>query len=277
MNARNGWSQPPRLGPAPPRMDPAGRPRPPPPPDRPIGRPLARGQPCPSAGFLVVTGFVLGHDDPTPGLSLRGLCTIALAAAVVVLLTIRRTAGPGPLARALFEYAVVFLLAVLVATTGINLDQAPAARQAGQHRPRPATGAGQDHRRVRRLAQPMAGLGPQGDRPPRPVLPRRHPTASDAPPAALVDQEARCDPASSPTSTPWAGPSSSSSPSSPSGSPRSPSPPATAPCTPTPATPASTPSASPACGRCCWTARSSSPNSPPSWPASCAAPAAGPS
>jgi hypothetical protein len=77
-------------------------------------------------GFLVVTGFVFGHDDPTPGLSGRGLVTIALAAAVMVLLTLRRTAGPGPLARALFEYAVVFLLAVLVATTGINLDQAPA-------------------------------------------------------------------------------------------------------------------------------------------------------
>jgi hypothetical protein len=73
-------------------------------------------------GFLVVTGFVLRHDDPTPGLSLRGLVTIALAAAIVVLLTIRRTAGPGPLTRAIFEYAVVFVLAVLVATTGIPLD-----------------------------------------------------------------------------------------------------------------------------------------------------------
>jgi hypothetical protein len=79
------------------------------------------------SGFLVVTGFVLAHDDPTPGLSLRGLLTIALAAAVVVLLTIRRSAGPGPLTRALFEYAVVFLMAVLVATTGVTLDRPPAA------------------------------------------------------------------------------------------------------------------------------------------------------
>jgi hypothetical protein len=77
------------------------------------------------SGFLVVTGFVFGHDDPAPGLSLRGLCTIALAAAVMVLLTLRRTAGPGPLTRALFEYAVVFLLAVLVATTGVDVNQAP--------------------------------------------------------------------------------------------------------------------------------------------------------
>jgi hypothetical protein len=78
------------------------------------------------SGFLLVTAFTLAHDDPTPGLSVRGLLTIALAAIVVVLLTIRRAAGPGPLTRALFEYTVVFLLAVLVATTGIPLDQRPA-------------------------------------------------------------------------------------------------------------------------------------------------------
>jgi hypothetical protein len=81
------------------------------------------------AGFLAVTSFTLTHDDPTPGLSLRGLCTIALAAVVVVLLTVRRTAGPGPLTRALFEYAVVFLLATLVATTGIPVDQPTASSQ----------------------------------------------------------------------------------------------------------------------------------------------------
>jgi hypothetical protein len=79
-----------------------------------------------AGGFLVVTGFVVANDDPAPGLSVRGLLAVALAAAVVVLLTIRRTAGPGPLTRALFEYTVVFLLAVLVATTGIPLDQASA-------------------------------------------------------------------------------------------------------------------------------------------------------
>jgi hypothetical protein len=79
------------------------------------------------AGFLLVTAFTLAHDDPAPGLSGRGLLTITLAAAVVILLTIRRAAGPRPLARALAEYTVVFLLAVLVATTGVDLDQAPAA------------------------------------------------------------------------------------------------------------------------------------------------------
>jgi hypothetical protein len=77
------------------------------------------------AGFLALAGFVLGHDDPAPGLSHRGLLTIALAAVVVVVLTIRRAAGPGPLARAIAEYTVVFLLAVLVATTGVTVDQPP--------------------------------------------------------------------------------------------------------------------------------------------------------
>jgi hypothetical protein len=78
-------------------------------------------------GFLAVTGFVFAHDDPTPGLSVRGLLTVVLAALVVALLTIHRRNGPRPLARAMTEYAVVFLLAVLVATTGITLDQPAAA------------------------------------------------------------------------------------------------------------------------------------------------------
>jgi hypothetical protein len=127
VNARNGWSQPPGWSQ----------------PHQTGWTPLVDHGPLPLqtarsvgrwlwftlavAGFLLVTAFTLTHDDPTPGLSLRGLLTIALAATVVVLLTIRRTAGPGPMTRALFEYAVVFFLAVLVATTGVNLDQPPAA------------------------------------------------------------------------------------------------------------------------------------------------------
>jgi len=78
------------------------------------------------SGFLAVTGFVLSNDDPASGLHGRSLLTVALAAAVVVLLTLHRRYGPRPLARALVEYAVVFLLAVLVATTGVPLDE-PAA------------------------------------------------------------------------------------------------------------------------------------------------------
>lgn len=89
-------------------------------------------------GFLVVTGFAFAHDDPAPGLSVRGLLTVALAALVVVLLTIHRRYGPGSLARAMAEYAVVFVLAVLVATTGL-VDQVPGpgeqASAAVDHRP----------------------------------------------------------------------------------------------------------------------------------------------
>jgi hypothetical protein len=126
MNPRNGWSQPPGWGPPhqtgwTPLIDPGPLPLYT---ARSVGRWL--WPTLAVTGFLVVTGFVFGHDDPTPGLSLRGLLTIALAAAVTILLTLHRTAGPGRLARALVEYAVVFLLAVLIATTGINLDPAPA-------------------------------------------------------------------------------------------------------------------------------------------------------
>jgi hypothetical protein len=80
-------------------------------------------------GFLTVVGYVLGHDSQ-PGLSDRGWLTVVLAAVVVLLLTAHR-AGRGrppraPLARAVAEYAVVALLAVLLATAGSQ--QQPAQR-----------------------------------------------------------------------------------------------------------------------------------------------------
>jgi hypothetical protein len=80
-------------------------------------------------GFLAVVGYVLGHDDPAPSLSNRGWLTVVLAAVVVVLLTVHRAGRGGPprapLARALAEYAVVALLAALLATAG---GQQPAER-----------------------------------------------------------------------------------------------------------------------------------------------------
>jgi hypothetical protein len=141
-------------------------------------------------GFVVVAGFVLAHDDAAPGVSGRGLLTIALAAAVVILLTLHRRYGPRPLARALFEYAVVFLLAVLVATTGVDLDQAPTAGTRASTLPdqRPALvktidsfrdwlGEWRDwaHKENRRRNRPTSTTtpGPTGDAmaPPSPAMP----------------------------------------------------------------------------------------------------------
>jgi hypothetical protein len=73
-------------------------------------------------GFLSVVGYVLGHDDPRPGLSDRGWLTLVLGAVVVILLTVHRASRGrpprAPLARALAEYAVVALLTALLATAG---------------------------------------------------------------------------------------------------------------------------------------------------------------
>src|SRR5512133_3986979 len=68
-------------------------------------------------GFLALTGYVLDHDHgPGPGLSDRGLLTVALAAAVLVILTVRRAAGGRALLRTLTEYAAVAVLAVSLVT-----------------------------------------------------------------------------------------------------------------------------------------------------------------
>jgi hypothetical protein len=93
------------------------------------------------AGFLAVVAQVLDHDDPAPGLSGPALVTIALAAAVVALLTIHRRYGPRPLARAVAEYTVVALLATLLAASGVGVDQQPGDQpkptKAGQAKAKP--------------------------------------------------------------------------------------------------------------------------------------------
>jgi hypothetical protein len=86
-------------------------------------------------GFLAVVVYVTGHD---PSLSQRGVLTIALAALVVVLLTIHRTAGPSRLARATAEYTVVALLAALLALTATG-NQPPATPAAKGEPKHPAT------------------------------------------------------------------------------------------------------------------------------------------
>jgi hypothetical protein len=78
-------------------------------------------------GFLAVVGHVLRHD-PRPGLSDRDWLTVVLAAVVAVLLTAHRASRGrpprAPLARALAEYAVVALLAALLATAGAGQQPA---------------------------------------------------------------------------------------------------------------------------------------------------------
>jgi hypothetical protein len=115
------------------------------------------------AGFATVAGLVLGHDHPAPGLFTRGLVTITLAALVVVLLTLHRAAGPGPLARAVAEYAVVAVLAgLLVADLG-TVGQPPSkpATPAAKTEARQATGkpnleAGQERPGVLGVAAAVA-------------------------------------------------------------------------------------------------------------------------
>jgi hypothetical protein len=102
------------------------------------------------AGFLAVVVQVLDHDDPAPGLSGPSLVTIALAATVVMLLTVHRRYGPGPLARAVAEYTVVALLATLFAAPGVGLDQQPAD-------PAQPTKAGQAKAKPKPQAQVTAG------------------------------------------------------------------------------------------------------------------------
>jgi hypothetical protein len=116
------------------------------------------------AGFGTVTGLVLGHDDSAPGLSTRGLVTITLAALVVVLLTLHRAAGPGPLARAVAEYAAVAVLAGLLMADVGGLDQPPpnptgSAAKAEARRAARATPnleAGEDRPGVLRVAAAVA-------------------------------------------------------------------------------------------------------------------------
>jgi hypothetical protein len=86
-------------------------------------------------GFLAVVAYVVAHD-PQPGLSNRDWLTVVLAAVVVATLSVRRTRGIGraPLARALAEYAVVALLAMLLATAG-SQQPTPAPEDAAGRQP----------------------------------------------------------------------------------------------------------------------------------------------
>ena len=103
------------------------------------------------AGFLAVAVYVTGHD---PSLSQRGLLTIALAALVVVLLTMHRAAGPSRLARAAAEYTAVALLAALLTLTAAGAQQlaTPAAKGDANQAATARADASQDRPWVLRVA-----------------------------------------------------------------------------------------------------------------------------
>jgi hypothetical protein len=102
------------------------------------------------ASFLTVAVYVTGHD---PALSQRGLVTIALAALVVVLLTIHRSAGPSRLARAAAEYTAVALLAALLTLTAAGAQQltTPAAKGDANQAATTSADASQDRPWVLRI------------------------------------------------------------------------------------------------------------------------------
>jgi multisubunit Na+/H+ antiporter MnhB subunit len=102
------------------------------------------------SSFLAVAVYVTGHD---PGLSQRGLVIIALAALVVVLLTLHRSAGPSRLARAAAEYTVVALLAAMLALTAAGNQQpvTPAAKGEAKHPATARAEVSQDRPRVLRI------------------------------------------------------------------------------------------------------------------------------
>jgi hypothetical protein len=109
-------------------------------------------------GFLAVLAYVVDHDPASPGLSSRGLLTVALAATVVFLLTIHRRYGPRWLARALAEYATVALLAALLAAPAGTVDHRPADHpDSGQARAQAA--ASQDQPAVIRAVTKLARAG----------------------------------------------------------------------------------------------------------------------
>ena len=89
-----------------------------------------------SAAVLALVAFVIGHDDPRqPGLSNRAWLTLGAAALLLVALSVHHYAGGARrLLRALTEYAVVALLAVLLTVTALPAATRPAANQPAANR-----------------------------------------------------------------------------------------------------------------------------------------------
>jgi hypothetical protein len=108
--------------------------------------PLAQPTPPPTIGslrrwlwpgtvlavFAALVAYVV-ETSPGPGISVRGVVTLALAVIVLAVLTLRRRWGPLAVARTLAEYAVVAALAGLLVLAAA--PSAPAERPAIERRP----------------------------------------------------------------------------------------------------------------------------------------------
>jgi hypothetical protein len=158
VNPRIGWGQPPPGWQAPgwaPLIDPGPR-------SLQAARSVGRWwwPTLTMAGFLAVLTYVVDHDPARPGLSHRGLLTVALAAAVVALLTVHRRYGPWPLARAVAEYATVALLTALLTASGIGVDRGPAdPATSGQARARAQAAASDNQPAVLRAVTTVVRAG----------------------------------------------------------------------------------------------------------------------
>jgi hypothetical protein len=109
----------------------------PPPPLREVRRRWLRwlGLAAASLAVLALVTFVIGHDDPRqPGLSDRAWLTLTAAALLLVALSLHHRLGALALLRALTEYAVVALLAVLLTLTALPAATQPAANQPAANR-----------------------------------------------------------------------------------------------------------------------------------------------
>ena len=141
-----------------------------------------------SVAVLALISFVVDHDDPRePGLSERSWLTLALAAVLLVLLRLHHRYGAWPLVRAIAEYAVVALLAVLLTITALPVADQPAgkqsaAKQAAARQAGPAAkAAGGGCPAVLRVAAWLACLWRQANPPTKPT--KGHATARSPAPS----------------------------------------------------------------------------------------------
>jgi hypothetical protein len=144
-----------------------------------------------SVGVLALVAFVLSHDDPRqPGLSDRGWLTLAAAALLLVLLSIHHRRGAGRLVRAIAEYAVVALLAVLLTLTALPAADQPAGKQsaakqaADKQAGTAAKGAGDGCPPVKQVPAWLACLWRQANPPPTKPEKGHAMAASPSPPVA---------------------------------------------------------------------------------------------